>query len=207
MSVALRSQLEQGSKAMAAQEFRHCSQTDGEHVAGYLRRLEKTFRVAYGREAITQETCNTLLYGQLHEGLLYCFMEAPAVSGATDYSSLCLATRMKSVDKQNCINESNTSPASKQSVLRRFLMTQHNQLRHVPRGRLPAAYEIRQVHVRVQDMGSQPHCAKVVVQGVPVEGVVDSGADITIMGGDLFNCVATVAKLRKKDFKPPDSIR
>ena len=64
--------------------------------------------------------------------------------------------------------------------------------------------EIRQV--RVQDMGSQPHCAKVNVQGVPVNGVVDSQADITIMGGDLFKPVATVAKLRKKDFKPPDKV-
>ena len=89
----LRSRLEQGSKAMAAQEFRHCSQMDSERVADYIRRLEKTFRVAYGREALTQETRNALLYGQLHEGLLYRLMEAPAVSGATDYSSLCLAAR------------------------------------------------------------------------------------------------------------------
>ena len=84
---ALHSRLEQGIKVMAAQEFRHCSQMDGEHVADYIRWLEKTFRVAYGRETITQETHNALLYGQLHEGLLYCLMEAPAVSGVTDYSS------------------------------------------------------------------------------------------------------------------------
>ena len=45
---ALRSRLEQGSKAMAAQEFRHCLQMDGERVADYIRRFEKTFRVAYG---------------------------------------------------------------------------------------------------------------------------------------------------------------
>ena len=64
--------------------------------------------------------------------------------------------------------------------------------------------EIRQV--RVQNMGSQPHCAKINVQGVPVDGVVDSGANITIMGRDLFKHVATVAKLRKKDFKPPDKV-
>ena len=34
-------------------------------VADFIRRLEKTFRVAYGREAITPETRNALLYGQL----------------------------------------------------------------------------------------------------------------------------------------------
>ena len=70
---ALSFRLEQGSKAMAAQEFRHCSQMDSERVADYIRRLEKTFRVAYGREAITQETRNALLYGQLHEGLSLSF--------------------------------------------------------------------------------------------------------------------------------------
>ena len=34
--------------------------------------------------------------------------------------------------------------------------------------------------------------------------MVDSGADITIMGGEMFKWVAVVAKLKKKDFKPPD---
>ena len=34
--------------------------------------------------------------------------------------------------------------------------------------------------------------------------VVDSGADITIIGGEMFKQVATAAKLRKRDFKPPD---
>ena len=37
-----------------------------------------------------------------------------------------------------------------------------------------------------------------------MKGVVDTGADITIMGGEMFKRVATVARLRKKDFKPPD---
>ena len=36
---------------------------------------------------------DTLLYGQLHEGLFYQLMEAPAVSGATSYTSLCLAVK------------------------------------------------------------------------------------------------------------------
>ena len=45
----------------------------------------------------------------------------------------------------------------------------------------------------------RPHCAEVNVQGVPMmSGVVDSGADITIMGGEMFKCVhvATIAKLK-----------
>ena len=58
--------------------------------------------------------------------------------------------------------------------------------------------------VRVNDKGSQPRCAKVEVQGVPMFGIVDSGADITIIGAELFKKDAAVAKLRKKDFKKSD---
>ena len=59
--------------------------------------------------------------------------------------------------------------------------------------------------VEVRDHGSQPKCARVEIQGVPVFGVIDSGADITIIGGNLLRRVASVAKLRKKDLKPADS--
>ena len=71
--------------------LRHCSQANGENVSDFVRQLEKTFHVAYDRDAITPETRNTLLYGQLQEGLLYHLMEVPALSGATNYSSLYLA--------------------------------------------------------------------------------------------------------------------
>lgn len=53
--------------------------------------------------------------------------------------------------------------------------------------------EVKQV--RVSDQGSKPHRAKVVVQGVPMFGVVDTGADITILGGEMFKRVAAFAKL------------
>ena len=52
---------------MAAQEFRHCSQKVEENVAYYIQRLKKTFWAAYGREPITQETRNALLFRQLHD--------------------------------------------------------------------------------------------------------------------------------------------
>lgn len=55
--------------------------------------------------------------------------------------------------------------------------------------------KVRQVHV--YDKGSKPHCANVNVQGVLMSRVVDSGADITIMGGEMFKRVA-VAKLKKR---------
>ena len=35
---------------------------------------------------------------------------------------------------------------------------------------------------------------------------MDSGADITIMGGDLFRHVSSVGKLKKHNFKPVDRI-
>lgn len=49
----------------------------------------------------------------------------------------------------------------------------------------------------VQDEGSQPHCTRIQIQGVPAVGIVDSGDDITILGGDLFKKVAAVARLQK----------
>lgn len=39
---------------------------------------------------------------------------------------------------------------------------------------------------------------------MPAIGVVDSGSDITIIGGQLFQTVAATARLRKRDFKKPD---
>jgi hypothetical protein len=58
--------------------------------------------------------------------------------------------------------------------------------------------------VRVVDKCSSPHTAKVLVRGVPAEGIIDSGADITIRGAQLFRRVATVARLKKGDFHPAD---
>ena len=43
---------------------------------------------------------------------------------------------------------------------------------------------------------------EVSVQGVLLQGVVDTGSDLTIMGKEAFKKVATVAKLRKWDFHP-----
>ena len=47
--------------------------------------------------------------------------------------------------------------------------------------------------VRVADKGSIPQGANVFLQGVPAVGVVDSGADITIVGSELFKQVAAAA--------------
>jgi hypothetical protein len=58
--------------------------------------------------------------------------------------------------------------------------------------------------VRVPDEGSVSPCAKVQVQGVPAYGLVNTGADITIIDGKLLERVATVARLRKHNFRKAD---
>ena len=90
---ALRLRLDPGSRTLAAQDFRHTSQTDEERVADVIHRLERTFNVAYGREGMSSETRDTLLHGQLQDGLKHELMRAPAVSGAQSYPELCLAAR------------------------------------------------------------------------------------------------------------------
>ena len=60
--------------------------------------------------------------------------------------------------------------------------------------------------VMVTNQGSRPQIACVDVQGVPADGVIDTAADITIMGGKLFAQVASSPRLRKKDFKPLDRV-
>ena len=60
--------------------------------------------------------------------------------------------------------------------------------------------------VHLQDGGSASRCVKVCVQGVPIYGLIDSGADISIIGGSMFKKVAATARLRKKHFKPVDKV-
>ena len=55
----------------------------------------------------------------------------------------------------------------------------------------------------VTDKGSKAQHARVSIQGVPTNAVIDTGADITIMGGELFDQIAAAAHLRK-DFRKSD---
>ena len=59
--------------------------------------------------------------------------------------------------------------------------------------------------IRIADEGSKARCARVLVQGVPAYGIIDTAADITIIGGNLFQKVASVARL-KKNLKPADKV-
>ena len=78
---------------MAAQDFRHISQRENESTSSFIRRLERTFQLAYGRDGMLSETRDALLCSQLQEGLRDNLMEAPAVSGALNYQALCIAAK------------------------------------------------------------------------------------------------------------------
>ena len=56
-----------------------------EVVSDFILRLKQTFRHTYGREKMSAETRDTLLYGQLQEGLTYTLVKSTAVSGARSY--------------------------------------------------------------------------------------------------------------------------
>ena len=297
-TAGLRSRLDPGSRIMAAQDFRHAAQEESEKVSDFIRRLEQLFKLAYGHDTISAETRNTLLYGQLQEGLKFRIMEAPAVSGAADYQALCLAAKaeekrlaelrkwrqyradhrsvqlVRGQPTQREAGESNLQPKPYQwsrggagsggppnrkcwncgkpghiasecrtsgtrspgrpdtrlSPITRSPRTQQVQSLDgsttdsaTPPGRekatsssttpvdnplqylLPDSDEEAVVRVtRVPDKGSRPQTVCVEVGGVPVRGVVDTGADITIVGAEAFKRIAAVARLHRCDFKPAD---
>ena len=54
--------------------------------------------------------------------------------------------------------------------------------------------------------GSRQQHADIQIEGVPARGIIDSGAEITIVGGELFRRIAAVARLKKSQLKQPDKI-
>jgi len=71
---------------------------------------------------------------------------------------------------------------------------------------LPSGWDENVKLVLVQDKGSQPQCAPVNIACVPGLGIVDSRADITIVGKQLFLKIAAVKKLKRSDCKPADKL-
>ena len=279
---ALQGKLEPANKILAAQDFRHISQGDHKSVADFIRRLEHTFKIAYGQDSMSQETRNTLLHGQLQDGLRYEIMKAPAVSGAQNYPELCLASqneekRLLELKKRQQYRQTNippvcptrtpnssgvptanrsctTPPSSdhrkeqdaeskkcyicgKVGHLQRNCrrkdkksestpganrsgtsgtatnMVSSEEAETAPQPEDPFGFLLSDSDnkdivslVRVQDKGSRSQTAMVEVAGVPVHGIVDTGADITIMGPELFKKVAAIAKLKKSQFKKADKV-
>ena len=81
--VALRTRLDPGNKTLAALDFRHIIQKETESVSDFIRRLERTFQIAFGHDPMSAETKDVLLYGKLQDGLrIDLVIKAPAISGA-----------------------------------------------------------------------------------------------------------------------------
>ena len=93
-TAALRMRLDPGNKTLAAFDFRHITQKETESVSDFIRRLERTFQIAFGRDPISAETRDVLLYGKLQDGLrIDLVSRAPAISGAQSYQELCIAAK------------------------------------------------------------------------------------------------------------------
>ena len=230
---ALRARLDPVSKTLAAQDFRHTSQRDDEGVNSFIRRLERTFRIAYGRDKLVRETRAALLYGQLHEGLKYDIMKAPTVSGAQSYETLCVAAKneerkLAELRKRQQYRKAGSQWSQPLCRVRKLqtpspLQSSHPSQRGTARSATKQNPPVRAPQkvdpldlllsdsedetirlIRLTDKGSVPQGAKVLLQRVPAVGIIDSGADITIVGSKLFRKVATVAWLKKRDFYKPD---
>jgi len=266
----LREVLGPGSRVLAAQDFRHTCQDDNETVAAFIRRLERTFRVAYGHEKLKPETRDMLLYGQLQEGLRHDLMRSPNVSGALTYKELCMSakneekrlvqlkkrqqylgqrSRTQSTPRISLRDEKGAIPlksssdsalskppvrcytcnklghyskdcparktesggkqktTTKQGTTAALVTSEEQMIMEDPCSYLHSDSEDNQVKlVQVPDQGSRNHRARVLVQGVPAQGLIDTGADITIMGGELFKLVAAANHLKKSQFKKADKV-
>ena len=259
---ALRSGLDPGSKALVAQDFRHALQSESESVSDYVMRLERLFQIAYGRDGMSIETREALLYGQLHEGLKINIMRSPTVSGAQSYKQLCTAAKHeekwrtelsrrqqyqhnpaqqqplpdnKGPNKQS-LDTGRSSNKTSRPPRRCYICDGTDHLANSCKQRKgEAPGQLRQDNlkakmvtcsddplsflesddeltpgrvdlVHIKDRGSKPRQATVSVQGVPASGIIDSGADITIIGPDLFKRVAAAAHLKKSAFQKPDKV-
>ena len=272
---AMRNRLDPTSRTPAAHDFRHASQKQGESVADFIRRLEQLFKLAYGREEMSDETRETLLHSQ---GLLY---NAPAVSGSHAYSELCLAARNEEKRLAELARrrqymhtqplQSSPAPLAPRSTAMDSDAGRRSGVRPPPGGGNSSGPAVgvrrcyscgrpghlaracpnqpreggqqggtRQVQtlgtvnrgppqhsslspaltsyllssnsdsgvrqVRIDDEGSRQQHVEVLLAGVPVRGVIDSGADITIMGGELFCRVAAATRMKRKQLYAPDRI-
>ena len=100
---ALREKLDPGNQIL---DFCYTSQQSSETVSNFIARLERVFQTGFGRENLSIEIREMLLYGQLQEGHPYVLMESPSIAGAKNYKELCLApkreeTRFAELKKSN----------------------------------------------------------------------------------------------------------
>ena len=291
----LSKRLDPGGRVLSVQDFRHSVQRDSESVADFLRRLERNFQLAYGRDDLKPETRETMLYSQLHEGLLLSLLKSPSVSGSQSYKELCVAAKQEEKrladiqrreryrQKASSSKSAHTEPKKKtpedsskpltdrRRSYSRPRLTCHNcgspdhfardckvpskestgnsnqnrstgtqgrstssntggkkklglvhteSLKQSEECSTPDGQEDNPLSylqssddsdvdpqckvVRVPFEGSRPRSVLVEVQGVPAVGIVDTGADISIMGADLFKTIAAATKMKKRHLKPVD---
>ena len=273
---ALHQRLDQGSLMVAVQDFRHVCQNETEMVTDYIRRLERCYHLAYGRDKLTAETKEAILFGQLQAGLSYQILKCPAVSGSQSYKGLCTAAKAEekriaelrrrqqyyrcsgpprnvrpveqqptqspapgseqpstpegntqstnSTPRKQCYICGDTKHLARKCSKRKQKSTPSKDASRRSTHNNSSTNMVRTVSnpmnflyssesddgsvcvVRVEDKGSKPRTVVVDLHGVPARGIIDSGADITIINGDLFQRVATVARLKKSAFKKPDRI-
>ena len=274
---ALHQRLDQGSLMVAVQDFRHVCQNETEMITDYIRRLERCYHLAYGRDKLTAETKEAILFGQLQAGLSYQILKCPAVSGSQSYKGLCTAAKAEEkriaelrrrqqyyrrsgpprnarpveqlptqspapgseqpstpegntqstnypTPRKQCYICGDTKHLARKCTKRKQESTPSEDASRRNTHNNSSANMVRTVSdpmnflyssesddgsvcvVRVEDKGSKPRTVVVNLHGVPARGIIDSGADITIINGDLFQRVATVAHLKKSAFKKPDRI-
>ena len=74
---------------LAALYFRHITLKETRSVSDLIRRLVRTFQIAFGRDPMSAETRVLLLYGKFQDGLrIDLVSKAPAISGAQSYQEL-----------------------------------------------------------------------------------------------------------------------
>ncbi|XP_064398966.1 uncharacterized protein LOC135345475 [Halichondria panicea] len=275
--------MDPGGRVMAAQDFRHAIQKETETVADYLRRLERQFQLAYGRDDLKSETRETMLYSQLQEGLLLNLVRSPSVSGCQRYKELCIAAkqeekRLADIKRRQVYalkgNTSDSNPKKRfpdkgaspslshshsyshsdkfsddrrrpMKPMKPRTLTCHNcgspdhfvrdckapskesSSKSYSNGNRLKAIQTKPLGdrndpmaclytssdsdsdsdvklIRVPYEGSHPRRALVEVQGIPAYGVVDTGADISIMGAELFKTVAAATRMKKRSLKSVD---
>ena len=257
---ALKEKLDPGNQTLAALDFRHTAQKADESVSDFIGRLEQIFQTGFGREHLSHETRDMLLYGQLQEGLLYCLMESPAVSGAQNYKELCVAAKREerrlaelqrkqqylkaqsmqesghtkkfpppgigsrrayrsNVNHRHTENKPDNVEVRKAKPLRCYICDSPEHLaRDCRKKRTEAPSKSttpsksqkppvsKMIRTASEPSGNQTgvRCVEVLIEGVPVTGLIDTESDITIIRGDLFYKIAAAAKLKMCSIKDVD---
>ena len=172
------SQLETGSNAMAAQEFQHGCLTVDESLADFIHRLKTIFCVAYVKKPIMHYSMDNTMKAFC---IVPCrgLLAVSNVSTAEGLSSKLYQTKQRKHWPKRFKDSINQDGAEWLSTKR--TVTPYDPMQYLLSYSDSSEDEVW--WVCIQDGDSEPYCARVNVQGVLMEYVVNSGASITIMDG------------------------